>query len=314
MKRRNVIECLVISPSDVAEERQAIVDTVELWNAQVGQTTDVLINTVRWETHARPEMGDRPQAIINRQIVEGCDFAIAVFWTRLGTPTGEAESGSCEEIDLLRAKGRDVLIYACTRAIPQHLLDERQISCLRKKLAEYRKQGIVFDYQEIDQLKLLLMGHLTKLATDLNKEYLSAPVTDNRPGEAPYPKILVVASWAVMGTGPKPSDALSIAVQNHSPSRFFMKSLALELDNKKSLLPFGSALGQRIEHRQVIEPGRSADFYLDFDELFTRAREGGASVICRVVVTDEIDRRFYSTDESIAVAFSNHRTWQKGSD
>lgn len=310
MKRKNIIDCLVISPNDVVEERQAIVETVELWNAQVGKGMDVLINTVRWETHARPELGDRPQAILNRQIIGDCDFAVAVFWTRLGTPSGEAESGSCEEIDLLRSKGLDVLIYECKRDIPYEIIDENQISRLKSKLSEYKNQGIVFDYKEIDGLKLLLMGHLTKLATDLNKEFLSAPLTDEKFEEASYPKIQVIASWAILGVSPAPRDILHISIQNHSQNRFFMKSFALELENKSSLVPFGSALGQRIEHSQLVEPGRSVDFYLDFDELFERAHEAGQSNIQRVVVTDEIDRKFYSTDESVSNAFANHEIWQ----
>ena len=314
MRIGNIINCLIISPSDVVEERQAVVDTVELWNAQVGPSTNVLIHTVRWETHARPEMGDRPQAILNRQIVEDCDFAIAVFWSRLGTPSGTKESGSCEEIDLLRAKGRNVLVYACTRDIPQAMLDEKQISRLGRKLSEYKRQGIVFEYRAIDQLKLLLMGHLTRVATEVSREFQEAPLTDNRVDEAPYPKIVVVASWAIIGMEREPRDVLSIAVQNHSPDRFFMKSLTLELDNNKSLVPFGSALGQQIEHSQVIEPGRSANFYLDFDELLDRAKEGGASTIRRVVVTDEIDRKFYCAEDSIQGAFSNHEGWHQSND
>ena len=51
-------------------------------------------------THSRPQMGDRPQELINKQLVGHCDLLIGSFWTRLGTPTGRAESGTAE-IDLL---------------------------------------------------------------------------------------------------------------------------------------------------------------------------------------------------------------------
>jgi len=39
-------------------------------------------------------MGDRPQAIINKQLVDDADILVAVFWTKLGTATGAAMSGS----------------------------------------------------------------------------------------------------------------------------------------------------------------------------------------------------------------------------
>ncbi len=44
-------------------------------------------------------MGDRPQGIINEQLVNNCDIFIGIFWGRLGTRTGKTESGSVEEIE-----------------------------------------------------------------------------------------------------------------------------------------------------------------------------------------------------------------------
>ena len=73
---------------------------------------------VGWETHATPAMGDRPQAIINKQILAGCDLLVAVFWTRLGSPTGAAASGTVEEIEehLQRRQTCDALFFDSTGA------------------------------------------------------------------------------------------------------------------------------------------------------------------------------------------------------
>jgi hypothetical protein len=87
MMPRTVIEykCLLISPSDVEEERNALTDLVGKWNAQIGQALGARLDLVRWESHATPEMGGEPQSIINAQLVEESDFGIAVFWnTALG--------------------------------------------------------------------------------------------------------------------------------------------------------------------------------------------------------------------------------------
>lgn len=48
---------------------------------------------VKWETHAIPQSGIRPQEAINRQLVNQCDVLLGMFWTKLGTSTGVAESG-----------------------------------------------------------------------------------------------------------------------------------------------------------------------------------------------------------------------------
>ena len=58
-----------------------------------------MLEPVGWETHSVPELGDRPQAIINRQILRESDLLIAVFWTRIGTATGAHPSGTVEEIE-----------------------------------------------------------------------------------------------------------------------------------------------------------------------------------------------------------------------
>ncbi len=43
---------------------------------------------LRWETHTAPEYGTRPQEVINRAIVDECDLLVGIFWTRIGSHTG----------------------------------------------------------------------------------------------------------------------------------------------------------------------------------------------------------------------------------
>src|SRR5205823_4703294 len=89
--------CLLISPGDVQEERDAISDVFLRWNAHEGQALEVIVELDRWEISTTPASGGRPQEIINQQIVDRSDFGIAIFWSRLGTPTGQFPSGSAEE-------------------------------------------------------------------------------------------------------------------------------------------------------------------------------------------------------------------------
>lgn len=66
--------------------------------------------------HSYPESGDRPQALLNRQIVAREDFLIGIFGTRLGTPTGVAESGTIEEIKEFRKAVKYVALYFFERS------------------------------------------------------------------------------------------------------------------------------------------------------------------------------------------------------
>jgi len=86
--KAKVIEVMIATPSDVAKERQVIGDIVYEWNFVHSEDKDLVLLPVGWESHAAPSMGDRPQAIINKQVLKNCDLLIAAFWTRLGTPTG----------------------------------------------------------------------------------------------------------------------------------------------------------------------------------------------------------------------------------
>jgi hypothetical protein len=66
-----------------------------------------------------PGCGDYPQGLINNQIVDDCDILIAAFWSRLGTATPVAPSGTAEEIGRLRERSKNVLLYFSSAPSPQ---------------------------------------------------------------------------------------------------------------------------------------------------------------------------------------------------
>ena len=111
---------LIASPGDVAAERAAIPEVIHAWNAEHSLDNKVVLLPVGWERDAVPEMGDRPQAIINKQLVESCDVLIGAFWTRIGTHTGVAESGTVERS---RSLSRRESLCCCIS--PLHQLSSR---------------------------------------------------------------------------------------------------------------------------------------------------------------------------------------------
>ena len=90
--KSETLRVFIASPSDLTEERQAATDTVNEWNAQHAAAESVVLLPIKWETHAIPRSSVRPQEAINKQLVRGCDILIGMFWTKLGTNTGAAES------------------------------------------------------------------------------------------------------------------------------------------------------------------------------------------------------------------------------
>src|SRR4051794_3146256 len=108
---------LIASPSDLQEERLAVTEAINEWNAQHAMAEAVVLLPVKWETHATPQAGVRPQSAVNQQLVDKCDLLIGMFWTRLGTNTGIAESGTIEEIERFLSLNKPAMLYFSSRPI-----------------------------------------------------------------------------------------------------------------------------------------------------------------------------------------------------
>ena len=117
--KATILNVLIASPSDVSAQRNAVESAIQEWNANHHAETGVMLQAVRWESHSYPASGDRPQAIINQQIVDQGDFLIGIFGNRLGTPTGAAQSGTIEEIEQFRKAGKHVALYFSTADVPE---------------------------------------------------------------------------------------------------------------------------------------------------------------------------------------------------
>ena len=115
---------LIASPSDLTEEREAATMAINDWNAQHAATEGIVLLPIKWETHTRPESGVRPQAAINAQIVQTSDILIGMFWTKLGTDTGVAESGTVEEINQFVDKWVSPSLPRCRGAAGTRWLDD----------------------------------------------------------------------------------------------------------------------------------------------------------------------------------------------
>lgn len=127
-----VYRILIASPSDVLQERDAAVRVMQDWNNLNSNTRRVVILPLRWETHTAPEYNVRPQAAINRRIVDDCDLVVGVFGTKFGTPTGEADSGTLEEIERVAKAGKPVMLYFSHVPVDPNKVDLAQFERLKR--------------------------------------------------------------------------------------------------------------------------------------------------------------------------------------
>jgi len=167
-----VFNVLIASPSDVSEERDVVTAAIYAWNAANYSATGIMLNPVRWETHSFPESGDRPQAIVNRQIVDEGDLLIGIFGNRLGTPTGTAQSGTIEEIERFRRAGKHVALYFSTADVPRSA-DRNELAALEKYQREREKDTLYFTFGSPNDLRLLVTHHLPQIVAEVDKRLRS---------------------------------------------------------------------------------------------------------------------------------------------
>lgn len=172
-----IYKILVASPSDVKEERELLKDIVFKWNASHSKDNDVYLDLVMWESHTYPELSGRPQGIINNSIVVDADLMIGIFWTRIGTPTGNDESGTAEEISLLVESNKKTLVYFSNKAIQPNNIDLEQYSKLKGLREKYQSMGLIESYNDLTEFKEKISNHLSQVISDLKKDH---DYSDNR--------------------------------------------------------------------------------------------------------------------------------------
>lgn len=162
-----VLNVFIASPSDTMDERAAIRDAIHRWNEVHASQEGIVLIPVLWENHAVPEMGGRPQAIINRRLLSRCQLLIATFWTRLGTASGMAESGTAEEIAWFRNSGRRVMLYFCTKPVQPYNIESDQLARLKEYRDKCSREGLYVYYASADELRDRLDKDLTEAAKEI---------------------------------------------------------------------------------------------------------------------------------------------------
>lgn len=151
-------DILLSCPSDITEEKTIIEKEITEFNRLYGIGNKIALNLVHWSTDVFAESGGSPQSLINKQIVHECDAAIAVFWTKFGTPTENHDSGTEEEIEELLNKGIQVFLYFSDKSIPPSKMDKNieQYEKVIQFKERYKKKGIYNCYSDNEEFQNII--------------------------------------------------------------------------------------------------------------------------------------------------------------
>ena len=171
---------LISCPGDVKEEVNLIESAVDEFNEYYAATLGITIKTRHWSKSSYAQSGGKPQALLNEQFVDKCDAAVAIFWTKFGSPTDEYDSGTEEEIEHMLQSGKQVFMYFSDKPIsPSQMSDEgyKKIQAFREK---YKDRGIYFTYSSNEEFKKLFFAHLSMffLSEKKVKEATSERISD----------------------------------------------------------------------------------------------------------------------------------------
>lgn len=149
----SVLPIMLASPGDVSEERRAARDALHEWNYVHSLRTNVVLMPVGWETHSAPDLAGRAQELINDRILTDCDLLVAIFWTRLGTPTGISASGTVEEIERHLEAGKPAMVYFSTKPVAPQSIDQTQFNALKEFRTWCEKKGLIETYENLDDFR-----------------------------------------------------------------------------------------------------------------------------------------------------------------
>jgi hypothetical protein len=153
------VKILIASPGDVAEERGIVAEEISTWNLVNRDVYGIDLEAVMWETHAHAASGERVQGILNVQIVDQCDFAIAMFHSRIGTDTGVARGGAVEEVEKMLEQKKQVMCFFSGMSHPNKA-DTDQINAVREFKAKMQSKALCVDYDDLNDFRLKVVRHL----------------------------------------------------------------------------------------------------------------------------------------------------------
>ncbi len=155
-----VYNVMIASPGDVEPERKIVRDVIHEWNDIHSEGRAVRLAPIGWDTHSSPEMGNHPQDIINKKVLDRCDLLVGIFWTRIGTPTREHASGTVEEIEEHIKAGKPAMLYFSKKPVVLDSVDRDQYDKVVAFKNSCKDRGIYQEYSELDDFQSKFYKHL----------------------------------------------------------------------------------------------------------------------------------------------------------
>lgn len=153
-------DLLISCPGDVMQFVEVVRECVDSFNRTIGKVNNAEIVARHWSTDSYPQSGDRAQELLNKQFVRDCDAAVALFWTKFGTPTDKYGSGTEEEIEEMLSSGKQVFMYFLDMPVNPSTIDMEQYRKVEAFKKKYENRGIYVVVKDENSLRQQFTNHL----------------------------------------------------------------------------------------------------------------------------------------------------------
>jgi hypothetical protein len=155
------------APSDVDEEHDVIRGQIEQWNRDHGPLSRSRVEFTNWRTHSYPASGARPQALLNKQVVDQCDIMVGIFNARFGSPTGVANSGTEEEIRRSIRGGKNVMVYFATLPKPRGSKARDEFGRIEEFKERLGRRALYHSYTDLKGFEEAFRQHFAAVMNEL---------------------------------------------------------------------------------------------------------------------------------------------------
>lgn len=163
-------DLLISCPSDAAGSVRVIKEVVDEFNQQFNDVLGISIRCRYWKDSAYAQSGGKPQDLLNKQIVETSDLAIAIFKNKFGSPTEKFGSGTEEEIEKMLSEGKQVFVFFDESPVSLSEVDGKEYDRVQAFKDKYKDKGIYWTYQSEDEFKNIFRAHVTKYFLTLSND------------------------------------------------------------------------------------------------------------------------------------------------
>lgn len=155
-----VFKVMIAFPSDAVQSRDIAREVINDWNNIHSKEKDVVLLPIDWKTHSAPELGGRPQSVINEKVLADCDLLVGIFHNRIGLATGKEVSGTVEEIKEHHEMGKPTMVYFSTESANPREIDTLQLDAVKDFEKWCQSNGLTHQFESKNKFREDFSRHL----------------------------------------------------------------------------------------------------------------------------------------------------------